>query len=174
MQCFCRCIWRRTLMSGVRASVSRGVGAGSSLVVHTWTRWRMRLSVGMQVCCSARMQRTLEPVFLTVSFHFLFFLWFGKKPILITVAISFFDRTKGSASTESSEPSLINMQPWVSTSFRFIFLILPPSRSFFRAACRGASLPGEPDGRRKRSRGIIYARASRRRRFDRTRARRPY
>jgi hypothetical protein len=55
-------------MLGVRASGLRGVGAGSSLVVRTRTRWRMRLSAGTQVFYSARRQRSLERVFPTVSF----------------------------------------------------------------------------------------------------------
>jgi hypothetical protein len=55
-------------MLGVRASALRGVGAVSSLVVRTRTRWRMRLSAGTQVFCSARRQRSLERLFPTVSF----------------------------------------------------------------------------------------------------------
>jgi len=43
------------------------------------------------------------------------FFWLGKiSDFCFDIAISFFDRAKRSASTESSEPSLVNMQPWVS------------------------------------------------------------
>ncbi len=59
-------------MLGVCVSALQGASAGSSSVVHMWTRWRMSLSAEMQVFCSARRPRTPERVFPTVSSpHFL-------------------------------------------------------------------------------------------------------
>jgi hypothetical protein len=99
------------------------------------------LSAGTHVFCSARRQRSLERVFPTASSPFDILL--GKPFLTFRLAVSFFDRAKGSASRELSEPSLANMQTLVSTVF---FPLLARTHCFFsRAARRSPLISGELD-----------------------------